>query len=375
LGDGNPIEKIANLGQSVWIDSLSRPMIRKGRLEELIRGGVTGITSNPKIFRDAITGSDAYDEQIRQDARRGLSPVEIYENLAIGDVRQAADLLRPVHDGTSGADGYVSLEVSPRLARDTTGSIDEAARLWQRLDRPNVLIKIPGTAEGLPAIRTCLERGINVNITLLFALDRYDEVADAFVAATAARAGRSEDLSVASVASFFLSRIDTEVDSRLDRAAGNGGRDRGANRLLRGRAAIASAKLAYARWRDRFGGDDWKRLAAEGARSQKLLWASTSTKDPAYSDVRYVESLIGPDTINTMPESTFEAVVDHGIVEPTLQIRIDEEREVLAKLPEMGVDLGDVTSKLEQDGIRKFVEPFDELLHSLEEKSAALTGA
>jgi transaldolase len=372
IDDQGPIEKLDRCGQSVWIDSLSRPMVRDGRLEELIRAGVTGITSNPKIFKDAITGSDAYDEQIRKDAARGLSPAEIYENLAVRDVAEAADLLLPVHERTAGEDGFVSLEVSPFLARDTSGSIEEAVRLWSRLDRPNVLIKIPGTAEGILAMRTCLERGINVNVTLLFSLDRYDGVVEAFVSAMAFRHRRGEALDVVSVASFFLSRIDTEVDRRLDRRAGKGGGDRGATRRLRGRAAIASAKLAYQRWRNRFGRDDWFELRKHGARPQRLLWASTSTKDPAYSDVRYVESLVGPSTINTMPEKTLEALLDHGIVEPTLALHVEEDREVLERLPRTGIDLDDVTSTLEREGIRKFREPFEELLRSLERKTEAL---
>jgi transaldolase len=362
----NPLLLLATQGQSVWLDNLSRPLVRDGGLAALLRDdGIKGITSNPAIFHKAMTGSAAYDDDIARLAGAGKDVNGIYEALAIQDIREAADLLRPIHAATKGEDGYVSLEVSPHLARDMAGTVSEARRLWRAVDRPNVMIKIPGTLEGLPAIRACLEEGININITLLFSIDVYKRVVEAHHQALAARlaAGRPID-AIGSVASFFISRIDTSVDAILARLPGGP--------ALQGEAAIASAKLAYHHWREVHAGAEWRRLAAAGARPQRLLWASTSTKNPAYPDVKYVEPLIGPKTVNTMPDETIVAFRDHGRVAATLEAGLDEARRTLARLAEAGVDLHLVTADLVEEGIRKFVDPFDALLAALAAKRAAL---
>jgi transaldolase len=371
----SPLHELARKGVSIWLDNLHRSMLATGDLARRIRDdAVTGVTSNPAIFHKAITGSDAYDDRIRELADSGLDPVGIYEDLAIRDVRDAADLLRPVHDATGGTDGFVSLEVSPRLARDTRGTIDEAVRLWSAVDRPNLMIKIPGTDEATPAIRACLERGIHVNVTLLFSRKAHDAVIHAWLDALEARRARGESLGVASVASFFVSRIDTMVDRLLDRSIASG-RDAETARLLRGRVAIANARLAYAMWKERLAGGRWAALSAAGARVQKPLWASTSTKDPAYRDVVYVEGLVGRDTIDTMPDETLDAFSDHGIVVPdAVEHRLDEQRQVFESLVTLGIDFDRVTADLVEEGIRKFVEPFDALLRALEDKRRSLAG-
>ncbi len=367
----NPLVELRKHGQSVWLDNLSRRMIEDGSLEQRIRDdGLSGITSNPKIFHDAIAEKGIYEARIGTLADRGLSPLEVYEHLAIADVRDAADLLLPAHRETDGTDGFVSLEVSPRLARDTNGTIAEASRLWDAVDRPNVLIKIPGTPEGFPAIESCLTRGINVNVTLLFSLDAYGHVMEAYLRALETRRDRGEPLHrVASVASFFLSRIDVKIDRRLDAIAAQAGDAARAAQELRGRAAVASARMAYLMWKARFTSDRFRALAEGGARVQKPLWASTSTKDPAYSDVKYVEALIGPHTVNTMPDETLEAFRDHGRVRDTLETDLEDEREALHRLGSIGVDLERATGELVEEGISKFVEPFDALLAVVEERT------
>jgi transaldolase len=369
----SPLHDLARNGQSIWLDNLSRPMLSSGHLARLVReDAVTGVTSNPAIFHAAITGSDAYDDRIRALAGDGLDPSAIYEELAIADVRDAADVLRPVYERTRGEDGFVSLEVSPHLARDTRGTIAEAERLWRAVDRPNLLIKIPGTDEGTPAIRTCLERGIAINVTLLFAREAHDAVIHAYLDALGHRRERGEPLGVASVASFFVSRIDVMVDRMLEERVA-AGRDADAARLLLGRVAIANARLAYAMWKERFAGGRWEALAAAGARVQKSLWASTSTKNPAYRDVVYVEALVGRDTIDTMPEETLDAFRDHGIVVPdAVEHRLDEQRQVFRSLASLGIDFASVTDALVEEGIAKFVQPFDRLLEALEDKRRSL---
>jgi transaldolase len=372
----NPLQQLREHGQSVWLDNLTRVMIEDGSLERLIReDGLSGITSNPKTFHGAISGSDAYDRQIRELAGRGITSEQVFEELAVRDVRDACDLLRPVYDETGGNDGFVSLEVSPRLARRAQATIDEALRLWKRVDRPNVLIKIPGTKEGLTAIWTCLAEGVNVNITLLFSLERYGHVVAAWWQAMETRRRRGLPPVVKSVASFFLSRIDAKVDPLLDEIAASGGDGSGAA-TLRGRTAIASAKLAYELWKQRFAEPNpaWATLHDAGIAPQRLLWASTSTKDPAYDDGKYVEALIGPRTVNTMPEHTLAAFRDHGSVASTLERDLDEQRSVLTRLDEYGVDLDRVTNELEEEGIAKFVEPFDAAVEALGEKIRALAG-
>ncbi len=369
----NPLVLLTERGQSVWLDNLTRPLIRSGGLARLIEeDGLSGVTSNPAIFKKAMTAGDAYDEGIRKAAARGDSAGSIYEALAIDDIRGAADALRRVYDRTDGIDGYVSLEVSPHLARDTRATVDEAARLWKAVDRPNILIKIPGTDEGVPAIEECLTRGININITLLFSLDAHRKVIEAYFRAMEARLKRREPLKrVASVASFFLSRIDTKVDKTLD-AMIAAGRNADEARALRGRTAIANARLAYRMWKEMHAGGRWAPLEKAGARLQRPLWASTSTKDPKESDVKYIETLIGPHTVNTMPDETIAAFRDHGRVEDTLERDLDGARAVMDRLAALGIDIGRVTAELVDEGIDKFIQPFDALLAALEEKRRAL---
>jgi transaldolase len=358
----NPLRQLPEHGQSIWLDNLSRSMVEGGRLAQLIADDdLRGITSNPAIFHKSITGSDAYDEQIRDNA--DLKPMALYEALAIRDIRGACDVLRPVFDRTNGIDGYVSLEVSPHLARDTKGTVAEAIRLWEAVERENVMIKIPGTAEGIGAIREVLSRGVNVNVTLLFGLDAYREVMEAHLQALELRREKGEPLgAVASVASFFLSRIDVMVDARLDAMETPEAKE------LRGRAAVASAKLAYELWKGTYAGPRWEALREAGARVQRPLWASTSTKDDAYSDVKYVEALIGPHTVNTLPDETVEAFRDHGKVEDTVELDLDAERAALDRLAALGIEIGPVADALVEEGIVKFVKPFDALLAALDEK-------
>jgi len=372
----NPLLAVKELGQSIWLDNLTRALVRKGGLERLRdEDGISGVTSNPAIFNAAMTKGSDYDDQIRSLAEAGKSAGEIYETMAIEDIQGACDLLRPVHESSGGTDGFVSLEVSPHLARDTEGTIAEARRLWGEVNRPNVLIKIPGTPEGVPAIRTCLTEGININITLLFSLDAYAQVMEAHLDALEARheAGKPLD-AVASVASFFLSRIDTKVDGQLD-AMRKKGENAEKAAALRGKAAIASAKMAYARWKGVYAGSRWDALAAAGAKFQKPLWASTSTKDPAYPDVMYVEPLIGPHTVNTLPDVTIDAFRDHGRVAETVERDLEEAQRALAGLDALGISMTQVTDELVEEGVKKFIDPFDALLADLEEKKKSLAGA
>jgi transaldolase len=375
----NPLTQVASLGQSVWLDLIRRSMLAPGgEMQKLIeKDGVRGVTSNPAIFEKAINGSSDYDGEIRTLGKQGKSTAEIYETLAIEDVGRAADFFRPLHDSTKGADGFVSLEVSPKLANDTEGTIVEARRLWKALNRPNVMIKIPGTKAGLPATRQALREGINVNITLLFAVDRYEEVLEAYVAALEDRAkeGKTVDR-IASVASFFLSRIDTLLDPQILKVAEAGGPKGDIARNLPGTIAVANAKVAYQRYGIVTATERWKKLATLGARPQRLLWASTSTKNSKYSDTMYVDPLIGPDTVNTMPMETVDAYRDHGKPAARITEDIDGAHRKLAQVKEIGIDLAAATKQLEDEGVRKFVEPFDKLLASLETKrKAVLAGA
>ncbi|MFP6645978.1 MAG: transaldolase [Candidatus Latescibacterota bacterium] len=372
----NPLVDLGPQGQSVWYDSISRSLITSGDLARLIaEDGVRGMTSNPAIFEKAISGSDDYTDDLARHAADGLSPLQIYEAIAIGDIQAAADELRPVYDATQGADGYVSLEVSPHLADDVQGTIDEAQRLAQAVDRPNLMIKVPGTAAGIPAVEALIGKGLNINITLLFAQANYAAVADAYIAGLEALASADGDVgSVASVASFFVSRIDALVDSTLEQMLQDEkDEDRRASlEALRGRVAIANAKLAYQHYQALSAGDRWQALAAKGARPQRLLWASTSVKNPTYRDVLYVEELIGPDTVNTMPVPTFEAFRDHGVVAATLTLGVDDARQVMAALETVGISMLDVTDRLQTDAVRLFVVPFDKLLGAIETRCAAI---
>jgi transaldolase len=366
----NPLKKIEDYGQSIWLDYIQRHLITSGKLKQLIEeDGLKGVTSNPTIFDKAISGSDDYDDAIRTLARQNKSVEDIYQALTVEDIQGAADVLSSVYNKLDGRDGFVSLEVNPHLARDTDRTIDEARRLWKTANRPNILIKVPGTAEGLPAITQLISEGVNVNVTLLFGLPRYEKVAEAYIAGLEARAKKGESLkSVASVASFFLSRIDVLVDPQLKKIMETGGEKATAAKNVHGQVAIASAKMAYQIYQRIFGQDRFQALAAKGARTQRVLWASTSTKNPEYSDVKYVEPLIGPETVNTAPMETLDAYRDHGNPAARLEEGVDEAASVLQRLPELGIDLNQVTQQLEDEGIEKFNKPYDSLLNTLEKK-------
>jgi len=365
--NNNPLKQLATLGQSIWLDYIRRDLITSGTLKRLIEDdGLRGMTSNPSIFEKAIVESHDYDAAIRAMVLEGKGAAKIYETLSQHDVQSAADEFRPLYDRTDGKDGYVSLEVNPHLAHDTRGTLAEARRLWAALNRPNVFIKVPATAEGLPAIRQLISEGINVNVTLLFGLPRYRQVAEAYIAGIEARATMGGDLHrVASVASFFLSRIDSLVDPLLDAVVKQGGPEADPARQARGQVAIASAKMAYQLYRELFTSDRFKTLATQGAQVQRLLWASTGTKNPDYSDVKYVEALIGPDTVNTAPPDTLDAYRDHGKPEARLEKDVAQAARVLKRLPELGISIDTVTQQLEDDGVAKFNTPFDTLMETL----------
>ena len=358
------MKALLNLRQSVWLDYLHRRSTRSGELRALIDDGLRGMTSNPTIFEQAIAGSTDYDDQIAERTSSPKTDREVFEMLAIEDVREAADLFRSVYDATGGADGFVSLEVSPGVARDTGRSVNEARRLWVTVDRPNVMIKIPGTREGRPAIERCLEEGININITLLFSVEQYQAVAEAYLRALETRVGRGQPIDrVASVASLFVSRVDTEVDKRIQA--------RGGALLppLQGKVAIAGARLAYAMFTEMTRTARWRALEAKGAQPQRLLWASTGTKNPEYSDVMYVESLIGSDTITTVPPDTLRRFEDHGRVSNALGASsAGDARRVMDALAAGGINFADVNRTLEQEGIEKFARSFDTLLAAIAHK-------
>jgi len=366
----NPLLDIQALGQSIWQDFISREVIRTGALLRRIEEeGLRGVTSNPAIFNEAIGGSQDYDDDIRELARQGKSTVQIYETLTVRDVGDAADLLRPLYDESEGRHGFVSLEVNPHLARDIDGTLSEAHHLWQTVDRPNVMIKVPATREGLTCIEQLIRDGINVNVTLLFGLPRYREVAQAYIAGLTARAQQGEPLEhVASVASFFLSRIDVLVDPMLEERIQDGGPAADTAAKLRGQAAVASAKQAYQIYKEIFMSADFRRLADKGALTQRVLWASTSTKNPDYPDVKYVEALIGPETVNTLPQETLDAYRDHGRPAPRLEEDLSKAEWVLRTLPELGIDIDRVTGQLVHEGIEKFNKPYDSLIQTLEGK-------
>ena len=374
-----PLLDLINYGQSYWLDNLARAMIDNGELKARVdEQGLRGVTSNPAIFNKAISGSDAYDAQIAQLVHEQRPIQDIYEQLVVTDVQSACDLLRPVYEASDGGDGYVSLEVSPYLAHDTAGTMQEARHLFQAVDRPNAFIKIPGTPAGVPAIEEMLYEGININVTLLFSISSYEAVAQAYINALQRRAVEGKPVNnVASVASFFLSRIDVLVDQLLGHRIRSEGSQADGLRpeQLIGKVAIASAKLAYQRFNALFKNARWEALAAQGARLQRPLWASTSTKNPMYSDVYYVEPLIGSHTVNTLPDETIEAFGDHGvIVENTVQAGVEEARLTLGNLEQVGINLEVVTQQLLDEGVQKFIEPFDVLMRTLAAKRQAILG-
>ncbi|HVC14088.1 MAG TPA: transaldolase [Acidimicrobiales bacterium] len=364
-----------NQGQSPWLDDLHREWLAGGHLQDLVGQGVRGVTSNPTIFAKAIEATDVYDEQFR-GLIRSMSVDDAYWEMVVDDIEDALSVLRPVHQSSDGADGFVSLEVSPSLANDTAGSVAAARALHQRIDRPNLLVKVPGTAAGVPAIRTLFGEGRSINVTLIFSLTRYGEVIEAYLSGLEAYAdGGATDLSgVHSVASFFVSRVDTEVDRRLEALAGGADGVGDPEVLgLRGKTAVAQAQIAYERFAKAFTGPRWDALRAKGALVQRPLWASTSTKNPRYPDLLYVDSLIGPDTVNTMPEHTLDALLDHGTIARTVDADLRGAHQVLDDLARVGIDMEDVGDVLEDQGVSAFAKSFDELLQSLTDKANALS--
>ncbi|MCC6610493.1 MAG: transaldolase [Burkholderiales bacterium] len=368
----NPFRELAAHGQSVWLDYIRRDLTASGELARLVEEGLAGLTSNPAIFERAIAGSDEYADLLVPLSRQGLEPEAIYERIAIRDIRDAADALAPRYASSGARDGYVSLEVSPRLARDAQGTIAEARRLWRAVDRPNLMIKVPGTPEGLPAIRALLADGINVNVTLIFSCETYAKIVETHAEALEDRIARGEDVrSVASVASFFVSRIDAAVDALIGKRAASSARlaEQPALAALLGRTAVASARLAYRHYLAHVCTERWQALAARGAQPQRLLWASTSTKNPDYRDVMYVEELIGPYTVNTVPPATLAAFRDHGRARASLTEQPAAAADTMAALAELGISIQTVTDGLLEEGVRLFVQAFDQLLAAIAEKA------
>ena len=364
----NPLRKLSTLGQSIWLDYIDRDLIASGELRQLIKeDGLRGMTSNPSIFEKAIAGGQEYDKDIRIMALEGKDVKTIYEVLSQRDVQSAADEFRPLYDDTKGIDGYVSLEVNPHLAHDTMGTLEEARRLWILLNRPNVFIKVPATVEGLPVIQQLITEGINVNVTLLFGIPRYRQIAEVYLAGVNTRANQRKPTEiVASVASFFVSRIDSLVDPLLEKIIMQGGEKAEIAKKLHGQIAIASAKEAYQTYKEIFGREQFRKLADKGFRPQRLLWASTSTKNPEYSDVKYIESLIGRDTVNTIPIETLDLYRDHGKPEVRIEQEVENAHWMLGRLPELGINIDNVTQQLEDEGIEKFNNSFDTLMETLE---------
>lgn len=373
----NRIEQIAALGQAIWLDFISRDLLQKGELAKLVEEGITGVTSNPTIFQKSISGSDVYDDDIRRLIGEGKGTVEIYEALALADISAAADVLRPVYNETHGRDGFVSLEVSPKLAFDTEGTIAEARRLFGAANRPNVMIKVPATNEGLPAITTLIGEGINVNVTLIFALEMYRRVIEAYIEGlerfreTSKQTGQPLGM-VSSVASFFVSRVDTLTDDVLQHRIDNG--EPHLEPLL-GKAAVANAKLAYAKYKEVFEGPRFEELRKAGARVQRPLWASTSTKNPNYPDTKYVDPLIGVNTVNTVPPETLDAIRDHAVTAQTIENELDQAQAAMKELAGIEVDMEWVTGCLLDDGVKKFSASFEQLMTDIDKKREALASA
>jgi transaldolase len=366
----NPLVKLTKSGQSIWYDGIERELITSGELKRLINEDeLRGVTSNPTIFEKAIDNSDDYSDQLREQAERQKSASEIYEAIAVRDIQMTADLLAPVFEKTNGADGFVSLECSPLLAHDTTATIEEVRHLWLVLNRKNVMIKIPATSEGFPAIEQCVYEGININITLIFSLGSYKKTIQAYIRGLERRVAEGKPVDrIASVASFFVSRIDTVVDKRLQERIARAGSEKKKEKLesLLGRTAIANAKMAYQVFKEVFHGERFATLRTQGARVQRPLWASTSTKNPAYSDVYYVEALIGPETVNTLPPSTLKAFRDHGRVRLSLEENLEEEGAVLAQLEEAGISLDEVSQQVLDEGVKLFAKSFEKLMKAIQ---------
>jgi transaldolase/glucose-6-phosphate isomerase len=367
---GNPLQGLLAYGQSPWLDFIRRNILLNGDLKKMIANdGLRGMTSNPAIFEKAITAGDDYNDIIKAADAKSSTAMALYEKIAIRDVQDATDIFKSVYTETKSRDGYVSLEVSPNLAFDTQATIDEARRLWKAVNRPNVMIKIPATPQGIPAIRQALEDGINVNITLLFAQSAYEQVAEAYLSALEARVAKGQEIShIASVASFFVSRIDSLVDSKIDAAlkTETDAKKKGLLESLQGKVAIANARRTYQKYQELFGGSRWKALAAKGAQTQRLLWASTSTKNPKYRDVLYVEELIGADTVDTIPPATFDAFRDHGKLRPSLTENVTGANKTMADLEAAGISMKEVTDKLLADAVKLFQDPFKQLLDTIE---------
>src|SRR6476660_6910615 len=361
------LHALADVCQSVWLDYIQRSLITSGGLQGYIDKGLRGITSNPTLFEEAIADTHDYDEQIQKLAMQQKSAQEIYEELTVEDARMAADVLRPVFDETGGEDGFFSLEVNPHLAHDTQGTINEAIRLFALVDRPNIMIKVPATQAGVLAFEELIEEGININVTLMFSLAQYDAIAEAYIAAMETRAEKVYNLEqIASVASIFVSRLDTKVDKMLDAFVTPKAE------ALKGRIGIANAKMVYQHFKQYFQSERWNRLADKGARLQRVLYGSTGTKNPNYSDVMYVENLVGPDTVNTIPPKTLEAFMDHGSIALTLETGLDAAREQLNSLADLGINLSDVTQDLLDEGVENFIKPYDSLMKTITEKKASL---
>ncbi len=362
----NPLKALLSYGQSPWMDYIRRDLLTSGELQKYIdNDGLRGMTSNPAIFEKAIVGSNLYADIVASPEAKNLGAKAVFDKIAIRDVQDACDIFKPIYAQTNGRDGYVSHEVSPDLANDTKATIEEARRLWKLVNRPNVMIKIPATPEGIPAIRQTLEEGLNINITLLFAQSAYEKVAEAFLAALEARSAKGQDISrIASVASFFVSRIDSLVDSKVDEKLKSAAdaQQKALLESLRGKIAIANAKLTYKKYQELFGNARWNALAVKGAQTQRLLWASTSTKNPKYRDVLYVEELIGADTVDTIPPATFDAFRDHGKLRASLTENVDAARNTMEDLAKAGISMKDVTDKLLVDGVKLFADAFRQLL-------------
>jgi transaldolase / glucose-6-phosphate isomerase len=373
----NTVERLTELGQSIWFDNISRGMIKKGELAALVQKGLRGVTSNPTIFEKAISGSADYDDQLKRliEQSPDMGTGELIEHVMVKDIQAAADVLMPVYKQTNGGDGFVSIEVSPGNARETAATIEEVRRLWKTVQRENLMVKIPATREGLPAIEQMLSEGININITLLFAVDRYRDVANAYLRALEKRVAAGKPIDhVASVASVFVSRIDTLVDDMLQKKITAGGPNAERLRGLLGKVAVANTKVTYQAFKEIFSGSRWDALKARGARLQRPLWGSTGTKNPAYSDLLYVDTLIGPHTVNTVPPKTWAAILDHGAARLSIEENLAGVRRDLDTLKEAGIDLQQVTDKLEDDGVAVFKKSFDDLSHSLGEKKAEFAG-